>query len=91
VCAITLDHAVAGYKLLVPHHLKIDVDGVELRVLKGAAAVLRGPRLRTVLIESDAAAWEALASELGSAGFTLQSRHERPGKRAAPLYAVWTR
>jgi FkbM family methyltransferase len=91
MCATTLDRAVVDFKLPVPHHLKIDVDGRELHVLRGAAAVLRGPQLRTILVESESGAWDALAAEFGSAGFTLQSRHERPGKRGAPLYAVWTR
>jgi FkbM family methyltransferase len=69
----------------------IDVDGSELRVLRGAGAVLRGEQLRTILIESDAAQWDALATELSGAGFTLQARHERPGKDHAPAYALWAR
>jgi hypothetical protein len=91
MCATTLDRAVADFKLPMPQHLKIDVDGSELRVLKGGAAVLRGPQLRTILIESDPPAWDALAAELGAAGFTLQARHERPQKPGAPLYALWAR
>jgi FkbM family methyltransferase len=91
MCATTLDRAVADFKLPLPQHLKIDVDGTELRVLKGGAAVLRGPQLRTILLESDAPAWDALAAELGAAGFTLQARHERPQKPGAPLYALWAR
>jgi FkbM family methyltransferase len=91
VCATTLDAAVNDFKLPPPQHLKIDVDGSELRVLKGGAAVLRSPQLRTVLIESDAAVRDALAAELTAAGFALRSRHERPGKQDAPMYAVWSR
>jgi len=91
VCTITLDRAVSEFRLPAPQHLKIDVDGAELRLLRGAAAVLRGPQLRTVLIESDANAWEPVASELAAAGLSLETRHERPEKRGAPLYALWTR
>jgi len=91
VCATTLDAAVSDFKLPAPHHLKIDVDGSELRVLKGGATVLRSPQLRTVLIESDASVWDALAAEFTAAGFTLQARHERPRKQDAPAYAVWAR
>jgi len=91
MCAITLDDAVAHFRLPLPNHLKIDVDGAERRVLAGAAAVLRGAQLRTILIESEAAAWDALALELGGAGFVLDVRHERPDKAGAPLYAVWSR
>jgi hypothetical protein len=91
VCAMTLDRVVTEFALSPPHHLKIDVDGSEVRVLRGAAAVLRGEQLRTILIESDAGQWDALASELSGAGFTLQARHERPGKNDAPAYALWAR
>ena len=34
-----------------PHYLKIDVDGFEPKVLAGAAAVLRGQRLKSLLVE----------------------------------------
>lgn len=37
--------------LPVPHHIKIDVDGLEHRVIAGMLATLRQPDLRTVLIE----------------------------------------
>ncbi len=88
VCATTLDRAVLDFGFPAPHHLKIDVDGSELRVLRGAQAVLRGSQLRTILIESDADAWDALAGELTGAGFALQSRHDRVGKDDAPSYGA---
>ena len=87
VCATTLDRAVADFQFQAPHHMKIDVDGSELRVLRGAAAVLRGEQLRTILIETDAGEWDGLAAELTGAGFRLQARYERPGKDDAPAYA----
>jgi hypothetical protein len=34
-----------------PTHLKIDVDGTELSVLKGSRKTLRDPRLREVQVE----------------------------------------
>jgi len=37
--------------LPVPHHIKIDVDGLEHRVIAGMLETLRQPDLRTVLIE----------------------------------------
>jgi FkbM family methyltransferase len=91
MCATTLDRALVDFGLPAPHHLKVDVDGSELRVLKGASAVLRGHTLRTILIESDAAAWDGVSAELTAAGFRLHARHERPKKREAPIYAVWSR
>ncbi|HZI81786.1 MAG TPA: FkbM family methyltransferase [Vicinamibacterales bacterium] len=91
VCATTLDRAVADFQFQAPHHMKIDVDGSELRVLRGAAAVLRGEQLRSILIETDAGEWDRLAAELTGAGFRLQARYERPGKDDAPAYALWIR
>jgi FkbM family methyltransferase len=37
--------------LPVPHHIKIDVDGLEHRVIKGMMDVLRAPQLQSVLVE----------------------------------------
>ena len=37
--------------LPVPHHIKIDVDGLEHRVIEGMIETLRQPGLKTVLIE----------------------------------------
>jgi hypothetical protein len=35
----------------VPHHIKIDVDGFEPRVIAGARATLRKPAVKSVLVE----------------------------------------
>lgn len=37
--------------LPVPHHIKIDVDGLEHRVIEGMLETLRQPELKTILIE----------------------------------------
>lgn len=37
--------------LSIPHHIKIDVDGLEHRVIEGMLETLRQPGLKTVLIE----------------------------------------
>ena len=37
--------------LPVPHHIKIDVDGLEHRVVAGMTKILQDPRLKTVLVE----------------------------------------
>lgn len=40
-----------GEGLPIPHHIKIDVDGLEHRVLAGMVETLRRPEVKTVLIE----------------------------------------
>jgi FkbM family methyltransferase len=49
----TLDAVVASGVVPSPHHIKIDVDGLEHRVFDGMRETLRSPELQTVLIEID--------------------------------------
>ena len=47
----TLDDLCLRYGLPLPHHIKIDVDGLEPQIVKGAEKVLRSQNVKTVLIE----------------------------------------
>ena len=47
----TLDEFIDCFELPVPTHLKIDVDGIELRILRGAINLLQNKRLRKVMLE----------------------------------------
>jgi len=49
--ATTLDRLVGEGVLPVPQHIKIDVDGIEHKVVRGAAQTLRDARVRSVLVE----------------------------------------
>lgn len=51
VLGFSLDSFVARYPEAFPNHLKIDVDGAEIKVVEGAAKTLRDPRLKSLLIE----------------------------------------
>lgn len=51
VVSASLDYFVSKYSAPVPTHLKIDVDGVELDILKGAVLCLENERLRRILVE----------------------------------------
>ena len=46
-----LDDFVSQFSLPPPNHVKLDVDGTEYQVLKGAEKALTNPQLRTVLLE----------------------------------------
>lgn len=51
VVTTTLDHLVFEAGLPCPSHLKIDVDGLEPAIVRGAGRLLQDPRLKSVLIE----------------------------------------
>ncbi len=48
----TLDHLIEYYQLPMPTRIKIDVDGLDLEVLRGAQQVLRNLTLKTIFIET---------------------------------------
>jgi len=56
-----LDTLVSTKKIEPPNHLKIDVDGFEWKVVKGAQDILRSEELKTILLEVDFALPESVA------------------------------
>jgi len=83
----TLDALVAEGVVPVPQYVKIDVDGIEHKVVSGADATFRDPRVKSVLIELNSALdehWEVVDGMLAR-GFTYDAaeadrarRHEGP-------------
>jgi FkbM family methyltransferase len=69
--ATTLDHLVATGAVPLPHHIKIDVDGLEHKVLAGCRNVLAEPAVKSVLLEINTNLEEhrALVTLLENAGF----------------------
>lgn len=49
--ATTLDRLIEQQVIPVPQHIKIDVDGIEHKVIKGCENLLKHPDLQTVLVE----------------------------------------
>ena len=66
-----LDDLVRDGVVPAPHHIKIDVDGFEPKVIAGAAQVLRAPQLRSLLIEVNQNLPDhmAMVQELNTLGF----------------------
>lgn len=91
VLAMRLDDMVSTFNLPKPTHLKIDVDGAELRVLHGATEVLRHDGLRTILIEVETAIEDSVVAVLRDAGFSLVSRYEHGKNPKAPWYGLFAR
>lgn len=72
-----LDDFLAELPGTVPNHIKLDVDGAELRVLHGAADTLARPGLRTLLIEMEPALpeYRSIVALLESSGLELVARY----------------
>jgi FkbM family methyltransferase len=77
--SVSLDAYVRQFGV-APTHLKIDVDGAETDVLRGAASVLADERLRDIFIETDANTHDECVAILAAAGFDLIGTYESPGR-----------
>ena len=88
--AAPLDLVVSTFGLPRRTLMKIVVDGVEDRLLTGAAEVLRDPGLRSVLIEVDQECEAGVLTALEAAGLALVERFTRK-KEARVWYGVFGR
>jgi FkbM family methyltransferase len=78
VLAFALDDLIRQFALSPPAHIKLDVDGIELSILRGAEKTLASTALRSVLVEileGDAHSMEVV-SFLERCGLTLHSKHK---------------
>jgi len=72
--SVSADSLVADFGLPSPNLIKIDVDGLEDKIVAGALKILRAPSLRGVLVEASRGAGGTAASveaALAAAGFKL--------------------
>jgi len=53
VCSV--DDLIDNFGIPVPTHIKIDVDGIEVDIVKGMSRTLRRPEVASVLVESQSA------------------------------------
>jgi FkbM family methyltransferase len=87
----SLDDLIQRFALPAPNHLKLDVDGQELNVLRGAVSAITSPSLRTMMVElgPDEA---AVREFLEGLGVTLRRRYEKEqaGMVAYGLFARQT-
>jgi FkbM family methyltransferase len=78
VLGFTIDQFISLFNLDVPKYIKIDVDGNELNVLRGAATTLGDPRLKSVLVEVEegvAGRSEEAIQLMQNAGMHVSERH----------------
>ena len=71
--ATTIDDFIAAGHMPAPKHIKIDVDGIEHKVLAGAHRTLEDPALESVLIElnTNLDVHNRLIDDLCGFGFSL--------------------
>jgi hypothetical protein len=78
--SITGDSFIALYPELLPTHLKIDVDGIELNILYGLKNLLKSNRLKSIIIEvvhsGDDANYNEIIDFLSSFGFKRNESRE---------------
>ena len=74
-----LDDLVSQFALPPPNLIKLDVDGSESSVLRGAIRTLAHPRLRSILVEVDEEQDQSagIRRSLEGLGLRLQCRHPR--------------
>lgn len=72
VLGFTIDGLLAQFQLPFPNHLKIDVDGIEDRIVAGAKRTLADHRLKSISVELEANRVDntnAVLAQLDAAGF----------------------
>jgi FkbM family methyltransferase len=85
--AYSVDEFVRVFRTPIPSHIKIDVDGLEIDILRGAVETLRNPAVRSILIELPLKRMEETneaISILGSIGFRLDRRGQEQGVSTNP-------
>lgn len=79
----TLDWLVNDGQVQHPNRVKIDVDGQEPAILRGAHALLRSGTVRSLQVEVHGQTRETLRTELRRAGYALQRIHYTANGQAA--------
>lgn len=77
ILSYRMDELINIFKLPVPNHIKIDVDGIELKILKGSGEILKNKLLKSVLVELQEGtnSAEEIINLLVSAGLKIHSKH----------------
>lgn len=74
----TIDDLIKNFALPVPNHLKIDVDGIEFSVLKGAKATLANSSVRSIIVElAEGDKAKEVTDYLLKNNFELHSKYQR--------------
>jgi hypothetical protein len=91
VLSVSLDDLVRSFALPPPTAIKLDVDGGEVEVLKGARHTLTSPGLETLLVEFSGRTETDVRALLAEAGFQQSAAVDRSAKSHAADYAEFRR
>jgi FkbM family methyltransferase len=85
----TLDRLVANGVIPTPNHIKIDVDGLEHKVLHGCRNVLSAPQLKSVLVEinTNLEPHRNIIRDMSDLGFIHSSEQVAKALRSAGAFA----
>jgi FkbM family methyltransferase len=78
VLSYRIDDLIHQFGIPAPDHLKIDVDGLEAKVLEGARQTLKVGRVRSIIVEvNENISGHEITEALAGFGFCLKSKHQR--------------
>lgn len=78
ILSYQIDDLIKNFELPVPNHLKIDVDGIEFLVLKGATETLANSSVRSIIVElAEGKRAKEVTEFMLNKGFELHSKHPR--------------
>ncbi len=78
VISFSIDDFIRKFNIPVPNHMKIDVDGTEMAILKGAMTTLQHPSVRSIILELNEVTGEGnpIQEFLVQSGFQRHSKGE---------------
>jgi len=85
----TLDRLVMDGVIPVPNHIKIDVDGLEHKVVRGCAETLKDPHVKSVLVEinTNLELHRNIIQEMVALGFSYSDRQVSSALRSEGTFA----
>lgn len=72
-----LDDLIHAFHFKTPNHIKLDVDGIEYQILRGAPETLKNRALRSIILETEdrRVDFNQIVQLLGEYGFQLREVH----------------
>lgn len=90
--SFSMDDFAKHFSVAVPNHIKIDVDGLEFGIIRGARGVLANATLKSLLVELDDSEVEQYAEAMDiiqNSGFSLVEKTRAPMNDDGEDYSVY--